>query len=66
MVNLLTICFQAENLIFFPSFFFVSFYKMAEFVVHNYVRKTQTATTGTRPLLVASQYMSQEMSNVPV
>ena len=39
---------------------FVTVYKMAEPVaqqMRNCVCKTQTATTGTRPPLVASQYM---------
>ena len=47
-----------------PAFFirisFVSFYKIAESVtqqIRNWPCKTQTATIGTRPLLVASQYI---------
>ena len=45
---------------------FVTVYKMAESVVQqmrNCVCKTQTATTGTRPPLVASQYI-KTLSNV--
>ena len=41
---------------------FVTVYKMAESVarqMRNCVCKTQTATTGTRPPLVASQYRRQ-------
>ena len=40
---------------------FVSFYEVADSVtqqIHNCPYKTQTATTGTRPPLVASQYYS--------
>ena len=46
--------------IFFVGVSFVSFYNQAKSVsqqMRNCVCKTQTATTGTRPPLVASQYM---------
>ena len=61
MVKSLTFCLPGRNFAqsFLWTFFFVSFYKEAESVVqnmHNCVCKTQTATTGTRPSLVASQY----------
>ena len=48
---------------FFVSVSFDSFYKMAEAVsqqMRNCVCKTQTATTGTRPPLVASQYITSK------
>ena len=61
LVKLLVFCLLGKT--FGQSFFvhvsFVSFYKQAKSVrqqMRNCVCKTQTATTGTRPPLVASQY----------
>ena len=63
LVKLLVFCLLSRK--FGQSFFvcvsFVSFYKQAKSVLQqmrNCVCKTQTATTGTRPPLVASQYNS--------
>ena len=60
--NCLLVALQTENL---TSLFygdsFISFYKVADSVtkqIRNYRYKTQTAITGTRPPLVASQYGS--------
>ena len=47
------------NQSFFMEIPFVPFYKVADSVtqqIRNFPYKTQTATTGTRPPLVASQY----------
>ena len=61
LVKLLVVCLLGRK--FGQSFFvgvsFVSFYKQAKSMsqqMRNCVCKTQTATTGTRPPLVASQY----------
>ncbi|MEW8090092.1 MAG: hypothetical protein AB2784_10760, partial [Candidatus Thiodiazotropha endolucinida] len=54
---------QKIRSIFFVGVSFVTVYKMAESVaqqMRNCVCKTQTATTGTRPPLVASQYIGKE------
>ena len=51
--------------VFFVGVSFVTVYKMAESVaqqMRNCVCKTQTATTGTRPPLVASQYRQVSVS----
>ena len=60
LIKLLTFCLLGRKLIsLFVCVSFVSFYKMTESVVQhmrNCVCKTQTATTGTRPPLVASHY----------
>ena len=67
LVKLLSFCLLSRK--FGQSFFvgvsFVSFDKQAKFVsqqMRNCVCKTRTATTGTRPPLVASQYLFYKMS----
>ena len=69
LVKLLVFCLLSRKFgqPFFVGVSFVSFDKQAKFVsqqMRNCVCKTQTATTGTRPPLVASQYMKGIMLDV--